>query len=103
MGDDAHTASLFPETKIVWIDEELVKEVYLEDKQAYRISMTAPLINKAKNVAFLAFGNNKADAIKAIFEAEKDISKYPAQLIKPKNGQLQWFVDESAVSKLNKS
>ena len=103
LGDDAHTASLFPGTDIVWIDEELVKEVYLKDKQVYRISMTAPLINQAKNVAFLAFGANKADAMKAIFEAEKDINKYPAQLIAPQNGELQWFVDEAATAKLSKS
>lgn len=101
LGDDAHTASLFPGTSIVWIDEELVKEVYLKDKSVYRISFTAPLINQAKNIAFLTFGASKADAIKAVLEAEKDISKYPAQLIEPKNGTLNWFVDEEAVAKLN--
>ena len=102
LGDDAHTASLFPGTSIVWIDEELVKEVYLKDKSVYRISFTAPLINQAKNTAFLTFGASKADAIKAVLEAEKDISKYPAQLIEPKNGTLNWFVDEEAVSKLKR-
>lgn len=102
LGDDAHTASLFPGTSIVWIDEELVKEVYLKDKAVYRISFTAPLINHAKNVAFLTFGSSKAEAIKAVLEAEKDIFKYPAQLIEPKNGTLNWFVDEDAVSKLRK-
>ena len=101
LGDDAHTASLFPGTSIVWIDEELVKEVYLKDKSVYRISFTAPLINQAKNIAFLTFGASKADAIKAVLEFEKDISKYPAQLIEPKNGTLNWFVDEEAVFKLN--
>ena len=102
LGDDAHTASLFPGTSIVWIDEELVKEVYLKDKSVYRISFTAPLINQAKNIAFLTFGASKADAMKAVLEAEKDISKYPAQLIEPKNGTLNWFVDEEAVAKLKK-
>lgn len=102
LGDDAHTASLFPGTSIVWIDEELVKEVYLKDKAVYRISFTAPLINQAKNIAFLTFGASKADAIKAVLEADKDISNYPAQLIEPKNGTLQWFVDKDAVGKLKK-
>lgn len=100
LGDDAHTASLFPGTSIVWIDEELVKEVYLKVKAVYRISFTAPLINQAKNIAFLTFGASKADAIKAVLEADKDISKYPAQLIEPKNGTLNWFVDGEAVGKL---
>ncbi|MDA9555645.1 6-phosphogluconolactonase [Pelobium sp.] len=102
LGDDAHTASLFPGTSILWIDEELVKEVYLQDKEVYRISMTAPLINQAKNVAFFTFGANKANAIQAVLEADKDINQYPAQLIEPKNGELQWFVDEAAVARLRK-
>lgn len=100
LGDDAHTASIFPGTELVWIDEEQVKEVYLKDKEVYRISFTAPLINDAKQIAFLTFGANKADAIKAVLEGEHDVSKYPAQLIKPTKGKLDWFVDEAAVSKL---
>lgn len=102
LGDDAHTASIFPGTPLVWIDEEQVKEVYLEDKQVYRISFTASLINDAKQVAFLTFGASKADAIKAVLEGERDVAKYPAQLINPVKGNLDWFVDEAAVSKLDK-
>lgn len=102
LGDDAHTASLFPNTSLLWIDEELVKEVYLEDKAVYRISMTAPLINKAKNIAFLTFGDGKANALKFVLEAEKDINNYPAQLINPSNGDVQWFIDEAAAAKLDK-
>lgn len=101
LGDDAHTASLFPGTDILFNDENLVKDVYLKDKEVYRISMTAPLINQAKNVAFLTFGEGKANALQAILEAEKDITKYPAQLIKPLNGEVQWFIDEAAASKLS--
>jgi 6-phosphogluconolactonase len=102
LGDDAHTASLFPHTSLLWIDEEFVKEVYLEDKAVYRISMTAPLINKAKNIAFLTFGEGKANAIKFVLEAAKDIDNYPAQLINPANGDLQWFIDEAAAANLEK-
>nr|WP_294900018.1 6-phosphogluconolactonase [uncultured Pedobacter sp.] len=100
LGDDAHTASIFPGTDLVWVDEEQVKEVYLKDKGVYRISFTASLINDAKQIAFLTFGANKADAIKAVLEGEHDVAKYPAQLIKPTKGKLDWFVDEAAVSKL---
>jgi 6-phosphogluconolactonase len=102
LGDDAHTASIFPHTSLVWIDEENVKEVYLEDKKVYRISFTAPLINSSKKIVFLTFGANKADAIKAVFEGEKNVELYPAQLIDPLDGELQWFVDEAAISKLDK-
>ncbi|MEO5911118.1 MAG: 6-phosphogluconolactonase [Pelobium sp.] len=100
LGDDAHTASLFPHTNLLWIDEEMVKEVYLEDKKVYRISFTAPLINKAKHIVFLTFGANKAHAMKAVIEGERNIDQYPAQLIKPTNGTLDWFVDEAAISDL---
>jgi 6-phosphogluconolactonase len=103
LGDDAHTASLFPGTNILFNEENLVKDVYLEDKAVYRISFTAPLINKSKSIAFLTFGEGKANALKAVFEGEKDISKYPAQLINPINGELQWFIDEPAASKLSKN
>lgn len=103
LGDDAHTASLFPGTNILFNDENLVKDVYLEDKAVYRISFTAPLINKAKNIAFLTFGEAKANALEAVFEGDKDISKYPAQLIHPLDGDLQWFIDEPAASKLSKN
>ncbi len=100
LGDDAHTASLFPGTDVLWIEEHLVKEVYLEDKQVFRISMTAPLINQAKNIAFLTFGDGKAKAIKSVLEEAKDITKYPAQLISPQNGEVQWFIDEAAAKEL---
>lgn len=102
LGDDAHTASIFPGTNLVSEKTALVKEVYLADKAVYRISFTATLINAAKNVTFFTFGANKADAIKAVLELPTDASKYPAQLIAPTNGQLQWFVDQAAVAKLSK-
>lgn len=102
LGDDAHTASIFPGTDLVWIEEELVKEVYLKDKEVYRISFSATLINDAAHIAFLTFGANKADAIKAVLEGERDVAQYPAQLIKPSNGELDWFVDEAAVGKLSR-
>ncbi len=99
LGDDAHTASLFPGTSVLWIDEEMVKEVYLSDKATYRITMTAPLINKAHKVAFFTYGENKANAVYEVIKGEKNIIKYPAQLIKPL-GELHWFLDEAAASKL---
>ena len=101
LGDNSHTASLFPHTPILFIDEELVKEVYLEDQQVYRISMTAPLINKAKKIAFLAFGEAKAEAVKQVIQGERDINNHPAQLIAPCNGVVYWFLDKAAASLLD--
>lgn len=101
LGDNSHTASLFPHTPILFIDEELVKEVYLEDQQVYRISMTAPLINKAKKIAFLAFGEAKAEAVKQVIQGEREINNHPAQLIDPCNGTVYWFLDKAAASLLD--
>ncbi len=101
LGDDAHTASLFPGTSVLQEQEATVKSVFLEDKQVYRITLTAPLINQAREVAFLVFGGAKAVAMQQVLENEKDIEKYPAQLIQPAAGNLHWFVDEAAAALLS--
>ena len=101
MGDDAHTASLFPETSILNNREIEIDSVFVEKLSTYRISFTAPLINKAKNVAFLVFGESKAEAIKHVIEDENKNPKiYPSQLIKPFDGHLTWFIDQEAASLL---
>ncbi|MBC6110468.1 6-phosphogluconolactonase [Pedobacter fastidiosus] len=101
MGDDGHTASIFPHTTLVKDEEATVSSVFVEKLNTYRISLTAPLINKAENVAFLVFGDNKADAIKHVIGDEvKDFETYPSQLIDPIDGKLTWFVDEAATKLL---
>ncbi|MBE9600197.1 6-phosphogluconolactonase [Pedobacter sp. MC2016-24] len=102
MGDDAHTASLFPGTDILNNKNVEIDSVFVEKLSTYRISFTAPLINKAKNVAFLVFGENKAVAVKHVIEAPKRNTKlYPAQLIKPIDGNVTWFLDDEAASLLD--
>lgn len=102
MGDDAHTASLFPETDILVNKNVEIDSVFVEKLSTYRISFTAPLINKAKNVAFLVFGKSKAQAVKQVIESpEKDTRQYPAQLINPIDGGVTWFLDEDAASLLD--
>lgn len=101
MGDDAHTASLFPGTSILTSKEVGVDSVYVEKLSTYRISFTAPLINKASNIAFLVFGEGKANAARQVLEGEKNVSLYPAQLIDPIDGQVTWFMDSAAASLLD--
>lgn len=97
MGDDAHTASIFPHTTLVGNTEATVASVFVEKLNTHRISLTAPLINKALNVAFLVFGENKAEALKHVIKDEqKEVDNYPSQLINPIDGKLTWFVDEAA-------
>ena len=96
LGENAHTASLFPNNSVLLETAATVKEVYLKNESRYRITMTAPLINAAHQVAFLVYGKNKADAVRHVLKDKNDFQKYPAQLINPANGELQWFMDESA-------
>jgi 6-phosphogluconolactonase len=97
MGDDAHTASIFPGTDLIHYTEETVAAVWVEKLDTYRISLTAPLINKAKNIAFITFGENKSAALaKVLGKQLQDPNTYPAQLINPVTGNLDWFVDEKA-------
>jgi 6-phosphogluconolactonase len=100
LGDNSHTASLFPFTPILEETNAGVKAVYLEGQQLYRISFTAPLINLAKNIAFLVYGLGKETAVHHVLEGERNIQLYPAQLIKPPAGNLVWFLDKAAASKL---
>lgn len=101
MGDDAHTASLFPGTTVLGNHEVTVDAVYVEKLSTHRITLTAPLINKAKNIAFLVFGEAKAEAIKHVIEdTAKNTQLYPSQLIDPIDGSLTFFLDSEAAKLL---
>ncbi|WP_347158598.1 6-phosphogluconolactonase [Pontibacter chitinilyticus] len=101
LGNDAHTASLFPKTTVLREQKATVKAVFLPDQQVFRITLTAPLINQAREVAFLVYGAAKADAVHRVLEGKQDTSLHPAQLIQPDKGHLHWFLDKTAASLLN--
>ncbi len=100
LGDDGHTASIFPHADLVREQKAWVKEVYLKDKDTYRISVTAPVINRSRYIAFLVKGSNKADALKEVLQGEENPEKYPAQLIR-KNPDVHFFLDREAAEKLS--
>jgi len=100
LGDNSHTASLFPYTPVLHDRTPGVKEVFLQDQQVYRITLNAPLINEAQHVAFLVYGEAKAVAVHHVLEDDEDIEEYPAQLIEPIVGEIQWFLDHDAASML---
>lgn len=102
MGDDGHTLSLFPGTEVVHEKEAWVKAFYLTSQQMHRITLTAPVVNRASSIAFLTFGANKAKALYEVLEGSPDVDLYPSQLIKPRLGELHWFVDEAAAKLLRK-
>lgn len=102
LGENSHTASLFPYTSVLSNKSSSVKAVFLEEQNIFRITMTAPLINQARHIAFLVYGEAKAEAVHHVLENELNEKKYPAQLIRPDEGELRWYFDEAAASGLKK-
>lgn len=100
LGTNGHTASLFPGTKILKEQMPGVKEVEVTGQKIFRVSMTAPLINLARNILFLVTGADKAIILKEVLTGAYNPDKYPAQLIHPPQGKLSWFVDEAAATEL---
>lgn len=100
MGDDGHTLSLFPGTEVIHENASWVKAFYLKSQEMYRITLTAPVVNRAAYVVFLTFGANKANALHEVLQGKPDVDRYPSQIIKPASGELHWFVDEAAAAML---
>ena len=96
MGADGHTASLFPNTKALHETERTAVANYVEKLNDWRFTLTFPVINNARNVIFLATGEEKAETLKEILEGEFQPKKFPAQSVKPHKGNLMWLVDEQA-------
>src|SRR5690606_10714445 len=99
MGDGGHTASIFRHTELVGERKAWAKEVYLKDKDTYRISVTVPVINRSRHIAFLVKGGNKTHALKEVLTGEHNPSEYPAQLIR-KSPNVHYFLDDQAAAEL---
>lgn len=102
LGDDAHTASLFPETEALNETKHLFVANFVPKFSAYRLTLTAPIINAAKNIAFLVCGASKRPAVDVVLHGPRHPDEYPAQLIEPKLGRLFWFLDSAAASEVLK-
>jgi 6-phosphogluconolactonase len=98
LGENGHTASLFPGAKILKEQAEGVREVFVEEEKMSRITMTAPLINQAHHILFLVTGDKKAEILENVMWVPYQPEKYPAQLIKPVHGDLRWFADSTAAT-----
>lgn len=101
MGDDGHTASLFPGTPVVHETQSWAKEVYVEKKSSWRISVTAPIINRSSSIAFLVGGAGKAEVLPKVLGGDFQPDLYPSQLIVRGRAEVHWFLDEGAVGELN--
>ncbi|MGL4883459.1 MAG: 6-phosphogluconolactonase [Waterburya sp.] len=97
MGDDGHTASLFPHTEALTVRDRLIT-VGNKDSQP-RLTFTVPLINHARCVMFVVAGASKRPALKEIFATEADEMNYPSRLIQPQ-GEHLWLLDQAAGAEL---
>jgi 6-phosphogluconolactonase len=96
MGDDAHTASLFPETKALDESQRWFVENWVEKFDAYRYTLTAPAINSGREIWFLIAGANKKEPLELVRSGNRNPKLYPSQLIQP----TRWFVTNDALGSI---
>lgn len=102
MGDDGHTASLFPGTDAVHEHERLAVAHQVPKLDATRLTMTPRIINNAREVLFLVNGEGKAEMLHKVLDGPVDVDSMPSQVIRPEHGRLRWFVDEAAAAQLER-
>jgi 6-phosphogluconolactonase len=101
LGDNSHTASLFPHNPALHETHRIALAVEVDDPtQRHRVTLTAPVFNQAANVIFLVSGASKAQAVWNVLKGPRNPEEFPAQLITPKNGELIWLLDRAAASKI---
>ncbi len=102
MGDDGHTASLFPHTEALNEMGRLVVANHVPQKDTWRVTLTWPVINQGKRVIFLIEGAAKADCLHEVLLGDYDPESLPSQLILPESGHLHLLLDAEAARRLPK-
>jgi 6-phosphogluconolactonase len=103
MGEDGHTASLFPGQAAVHETARWVMAVYVAEKTMWRITLTPAILNAARNVTFIVSGASKAARLQQVLQGPFTPDVLPAQAIRPVQGRLIWMVDEAAAGRLRLS
>ena len=100
LGNDGHTASLFPFTDALTEDSRIAVANRVEKFDSFRLTLTYPVFNNARIIYFVVTGDSKAAAVGEVLSGNQNCSKFPAQCIEPTRGKLNWFIGESAASGL---
>jgi 6-phosphogluconolactonase len=103
MGEDGHTASIFPGSPAVSEKERLAVAVHAEKRPSLRVTLTPPVIEAAREVIVLVRGSGKASALKAALEGPEDPLATPAALLRRAGARVRWFVDSEAASLLERA
>jgi 6-phosphogluconolactonase len=102
LGENGHTASLFPHTRALSEKERWVIPVYRRAERLHRLSLSAPVLSGGKEIVFIVFGASKARALSRTLAATPNSAAYPAKLIRPAAGRLVWLADRRAAALLTK-
>lgn len=104
MGDDGHTASLFPHTAALNETTDLAAANFVPKLDADRLTLTRPVLNAGRQIVFLAGGPGKADMLEQVLQGPVDIETRPSQSIAPSepDGTLTWIVDRAAATRLHR-
>ena len=102
MGEDGHTASLFPGSPVNVTEAALPVTAHYQDRPANRVTLTQLVFNSARMIVFMATGEKKAITLAEVLSDRYNPELYPAQRIDPKDGELIWLVDDGAAGKLPK-
>jgi 6-phosphogluconolactonase len=100
LGEDGHTASLFPGSTALEEKDRLVATAYVDRLQAHRLTLTLPVINAAAQVTFLVAGQNKVGIVKELLGSDGSTANYPAAKINPLDGRLTWLIAADAAALL---
>jgi 6-phosphogluconolactonase len=100
MGDDGHTASLFPGAAPIYEQERLAVAYRVEKLNADRLTLTPPVLNNGREVVFLVGGDGKAATLARVLEGAENVDELPSQVVRPTSGTLTWLVDEAAAANL---
>jgi len=100
LGEDGHTASLFPGGEALKENERLVATAYVERLRAHRLTLTLPVVDAAAQVTSLIAGQCKRAIVYAILRSDSDSFNYPAARVSPSDGQLSWLITADAVGNL---
>jgi 6-phosphogluconolactonase len=102
IGEDGHTASLFPHSEALDERRQMVAAPFVEKLGVRRLTLTLPVINAARRVVFLVSGAAKAAAVQAVLETEADPRALPARMVRPaSDGELVWLLDQDAAARLS--
>lgn len=103
LGPDGHTASLFPGATALRETERWVIATHVDQAVSWRLSLTLPVLNRARHVAFLVVGTEKAGAVRAVLSGRADGDVLPAGRVAPEDGEVSWFLDAAAAAEIGES